>query len=121
MMQVYPSPAEGIGLENRQRINVLRGFESLIPCQRKPGNHVIAGFPFIRKHPAAIGGVLAFLTIYAYCRRPFGTGISRPNSRAVSIHSCATIWTLCSASVMVLPSAMHPDSSGISAIKVPTG
>lgn len=29
MMQVYPSPAEGIGLENRQRINVLRGFESL--------------------------------------------------------------------------------------------
>ena len=28
-MQVYPSPAEGIGLENRQRINVLRGFESL--------------------------------------------------------------------------------------------
>ena len=29
VMQVYPSPAEGIGLENRQRINVLRGFESL--------------------------------------------------------------------------------------------
>ena len=29
MMQVYPSLAEGIGLENRQRINVLRGFESL--------------------------------------------------------------------------------------------
>ena len=29
MMQVYQTPAEGIGLENRQRINVLRGFESL--------------------------------------------------------------------------------------------
>ena len=28
-MQVYPSPAEGIGLENRQGINVPRGFESL--------------------------------------------------------------------------------------------
>ena len=29
MMQVYPSPAEGIGLENRQGMKVPRGFESL--------------------------------------------------------------------------------------------
>ena len=26
----YPSPAEGIGLENRQTLNGVRGFESLI-------------------------------------------------------------------------------------------
>ncbi|CAI8718561.1 hypothetical protein EMIT079MI2_1240001 [Bacillus sp. IT-79MI2] len=28
-MEVYPSPAEGIGLENRQAARVARGFESL--------------------------------------------------------------------------------------------
>ena len=27
--EIYPSLAEGTGLENQQRINVLRGFESL--------------------------------------------------------------------------------------------
>ena len=27
------------------------GFESLIPCQRKPGNHVIAGFFFYTQAP----------------------------------------------------------------------
>ena len=27
--EVYPSPAEGIGLENRQEVNASRGFESL--------------------------------------------------------------------------------------------
>ena len=29
IMEDYPSLAEGTGLENQQRINVLRGFESL--------------------------------------------------------------------------------------------
>ena len=28
-MEEYPSPAEGIGLENRQDVNASRGFESL--------------------------------------------------------------------------------------------
>ena len=28
-MEEYPSPAEGIGLENRQTGNTVRGFESL--------------------------------------------------------------------------------------------
>ena len=32
-MRAYPSLAEGTGLENRQGINVPRGFESLSPRQ----------------------------------------------------------------------------------------
>ena len=29
ILEEYPSPAEGIGLENRQELNGSRGFESL--------------------------------------------------------------------------------------------
>jgi hypothetical protein len=48
--------------------------------------------------------------------RPFGSGIVRPSSRAVSSHSAIVTSTLASASWRVAPSAAQPANSGASAI-----
>ena len=42
-MEVYPSSAEGIGLENRQAARVARGFESLYLLHFFK-NHIVAGW-----------------------------------------------------------------------------
>src|ERR1017187_10076124 len=49
-------------------------------------------------------------------RRPFGAGMSRPSSRAVSSHSVITVSAFASASCRVVPSAAQPGNSGTSAI-----
>ena len=59
---------------------------------------------------------LSAMSVYAYRNRPFGVGTSLPSSWAVSIHSRAICSTLVSASWAVGPSAIHPASSGTSAI-----
>jgi len=48
--------------------------------------------------------------------RPLGSGIGRPNSLAVSIHSWITISAFASASCRTGPSAAHPGNSGTSAM-----
>jgi len=48
--------------------------------------------------------------------RPRGSGIGRPSSRAVSIHSAMTTSAFASASCRVAPSAAQPGSSGTSAM-----
>ncbi len=53
--------------------------------------------------------------IYANINRPFGLGIVRPSSRAVSIHSSMITSAFFNASSCVAPSTMHPGSSGTSA------
>lgn len=50
----------------------------------------------------------------AFCKRPFGSGMGRPRARAVSIHSAITTRAFVTASWYVLPSAIHPGSSGTS-------
>ena len=49
-------------------------------------------------------------------RRPFGAGMSRPSSRAVSSHSMITVSAFASASCREEPSAAQPGSSDTSAI-----
>jgi hypothetical protein len=53
---------------------------------------------------------------YAYNSRPFGSGIGRFSSFAVSIHSWMTASTLAKACRYVGPSAAQPGNSGTSAI-----
>ena len=48
--------------------------------------------------------------------RPFGSGIGRPNSMAVSIHSWMTISAFANASCRVWPSAAQPANSRTSAM-----
>jgi hypothetical protein len=53
---------------------------------------------------------------YAYFNRPLGSGIGRPSSFAVSIHSSMIPCTFARASACVAPSAAQPGSSGTSAM-----
>ena len=57
ILEEYPSPAEGIGLENRQGLNGSRGFESLF--LRHLYNTIIAGWSSSvarRAHNPKVGG-----------------------------------------------------------------
>src|SRR5262245_24600181 len=51
---------------------------------------------------------------HAHANLPFGRGMARPTSLAASIHSPIMTSAFATASSRVLPSAMHPGSSGTS-------
>lgn len=67
-----------------------------------------------RRLPPCHRGCRPSVDVYANGRRPRGSGIKRPSSRAVAIHSAMTISAAATASAYVEPSAMQPWSSGTS-------
>ena len=64
--------------------------------------------------------VTPLLLNYAYNNLPFGSGISRPISLAVSSHSEIIFYAFSNASAGVTPSAIHPGSSGTSTNQQPS-
>ena len=74
-----------------------------------------------RTFPAASPSPLPDAQNYAKSSRPFGSGISRPNSRAVSTHSAITTSTFASASCRVAPSsALHRKITAYLLIRFPS-
>ncbi len=58
-MEVYPSLAEGIGLENRQAVRIARGFESLYLLHLRKEYDIVAGWSSLvarRAHNPKVAG-----------------------------------------------------------------